>query len=89
MRSNTVTATPPSASRSAAISPAGPAPTIVAWLVSGSEVLDGARMIERVETVVLGAGVVGLAVRQEFCAHGLPIRNVCQRVAAGGPAMAA
>ena len=33
----------------------------LAWLVSEPEVLDGACMIERVEAVVMGAGVVGLA----------------------------
>ena len=54
---------------------------MVAWLVRGSEVLDGARMIERVEAVVLGAGVVGLAVARALALAG---REVLVLEAAGG-----
>ncbi len=78
MRSNTVTATPPSARRSAAINPAGPAPMTVA---ARGVLADAGGMIERVEAVVLGAGVVGLAVARALALAG---REVLLLEAAGG-----
>ena len=67
------------------MSPAGPAPITVAVpavgrLVTRGKVSDGGGMIERVEAVVLGAGVVGLGVARALAMAG---REVLVLEAAG------
>ena len=62
------------------MSPAGPAP-ITAALVTVSALEDVRAMIERVDSVVLGAGVVGLAVARALAIAG---RDVLVLEAAGG-----